>query len=128
MTPGAPYTALPYPVRWALNVASATPRGPGSRLARPEPRDRVQCREYVVTLARTHLPYGTSAHGRARYAHLVRHYWIAWHRGRPVAARAQWWCGAVCDSTTLMLTAEPARELCPMCQFTIARSVRERSR
>jgi hypothetical protein len=83
---------------------------------------------YVVTLAAHHLPYGSSAHASARYAHLVRHVWIAWRRGRPVAMLARWWCGARSDSASMRLTAEPAREVCPMCQFSIARATAEAAR
>lgn len=125
MTPGAPGTALSPAVRCALTAASRRPRGVGSRFGPWEPKERTAYGGYVVTLAQHHLPYGTSAHHGARYAHLVRFVWVAWRRGRPAGFRARWWCGASCDSPAVQLTDEPARELCPMCQFSIARSTRE---
>ncbi len=125
MTPGAPGTALPDRIRWALAAASGPSR---ACRGREWPVDRLESCGYVVTLTRHHLPYGSSAHAAARYTHLVRYVWLCWHQGRPVAARVRWWCGSCCDSTTFGLTAEPTREICPMCQFAAMRAIREAAR
>jgi hypothetical protein len=121
---GAPYTAFSTDLRWALSAARPYRRGIGSRAKANrelQPGHVVTRYGYSVTLAERALPYGQSAHHCAKYSHLTRYLWIAWRKGRPAEAMAQWWCHSTTYSNSFRLTDEPRRDLCPMCMFNLSR-------
>lgn len=106
---------------WTVNHADyRMPRPPHPRDARmPYPlASYVYQRGWVATRIRVNRPYATPLGGLAKYSHLPRHGWIAWHHGRPVLMKVRYMCGGY--SSNVALERDPSKKLCPKCLYVIS--------
>lgn len=75
-----------------------------------------------VTEARTHRPWGRSAHRHGYLSHAAARVVLAWRGGQYVGAAVKWRCGA--ETRWFFLEEEPSGPICPLC--TIQRPGRGR--
>jgi hypothetical protein len=120
VTVGAPHTALPNTVRWALNAARPRSHGLGCRSDPTQtPGLIVRAYGHAVYLAARTANYATGISAKSRYTHLVRRVYLAWRTGRIRGTAVHYWCGG--STYDAYLSHDPTRELCFMCQARYAR-------